>query len=176
MNKAVFLDRDGTVNKEVHYLTDPERLELLPKVAEAIAMLNKADFKVIIVTNQSAIARKLLNAKRLEEIHERLSRLLEDSGARIDKVYYCSHHPDDNCDCRKPKVGMLIRASTDFCLDLRKCFMVGDRKLDIETGKRAGCTSILIPGPDTEPGVDIYADYVANDLCEAADFIIRKIH
>jgi len=169
---AVFLDRDGTICKDVHYMTDESQFEILPKVAEAIRLLNEAGLKVIVVTNQSGIARGYFTEEDLQRIHRRMLNELLKKGAKIDAIYYCPHHPDDNCNCRKPKTGMLERAAKDFDLDLGRCFMVGDKKVDIETGRNAGCISILVPNLDTEPDAIHYADYVANDLYEAADFII----
>jgi len=172
---AVFLDRDGTICKDVHYTKDERQFELLPKVAEAIKLLNKAGLKVIVVTNQSGIARGFFTEEDLQRIHKRMLNELLKKGAKIDAIYYCPHHPNDNCNCRKPKTGMLRRAAKDFDLDLKRCFMIGDRKVDVETGRNAGCISILISNSDTEPDASLYADYVANDLHEAANFIIRKI-
>lgn len=172
---AVFLDRDGTICKDVHYMKDESQFELLSRVAEAIRLLNKAGLKVIVVTNQSGIARGYFTEEDLQMIHKRMLNELLKNGAKIDAIYYCPHHPDDNCNCRKPKTGMLERAAEDFDLDIKRCFMIGDKKVDVETGRNAGCTSILIANSHTEIDANRYADYIANDLLEATIFIIKKI-
>lgn len=170
---AVFLDRDGTICRDVHYMRRPEQFELLPGVAEGIKLLNELGVKVIVATNQSGVAREYFTEADLEKIHDRMIDELAKRGARIDAIYYCPHHPDDNCGCRKPKTGMLEQAARDLDLDLSKCFIIGDMKLDVETGRNAGCTSILVPTHETEPGIE--ADFVTTNLHEAAKLIARKI-
>jgi len=170
---AVFLDRDGTICRDVHYMRRPEQFELLPGVAEGIKLLNELGVKVIVATNQSGVARGYFTEADLEKIHDRMIDELAKRGARIDAIYYCPHHPDDNCGCRKPKIGMLEQAARDLDLDLSKCFIIGDKKLDIETGRNAECTSILIPTHETEPGIE--ADFVMKNLHKAAKLIARKI-
>ena len=170
---AVFLDRDGTICRDVHYMRRPEQFELLPGVAEGIKLLNELGVKVIVATNQSGVARGYFTEADLKKIHGRMIDELSKRGAKIDVIYYCPHHPNDNCSCRKPKIGMLEQAARDFDLDLSKCFIIGDKKLDIETGRNAGCTSILIPTHETEPGIE--ADIAMKNLHEAAKLIARKI-
>ena len=149
--RAVFLDRDGTVNVEVHYLSRPEQLELLATVAETIAKLNALDVAVVVVTNQAGIARGYFPEHRLIEIHQQLDRLLAQQHAKIDGIYYCPHHPTEGlgklrsvCDCRKPSPGMLIRAAQDLQLDLTRSLMVGDRESDLQAGASAGCQTALV--------------------------------
>jgi len=166
---AVFLDRDGTICKDVHYLSKPKRFELLPGVAEGVRLLNGLNVKAIVITNQSGIARGYFTEYDLEKIHRRMMYELYKRDARIDAVYYCPHHPDDGCDCRKPRTGLLKRAERDFNLDLKWCFMVGDRELDVKTGWNAGCTSILIPSAETEKRIE--ADYILPSLHDAARLI-----
>ena len=173
MRIAVFLDRDGTICKDVHYMRSPEQFELLPDAAEGIKLLNELGVKVIVATNQSGVARGYFTEADLQKIHERMIEELSKRGARIGAIYYCPHHPNDNCDCRKPKIGMLKQAARDFGLDLRKCFVIGDKRLDVETGQNGGCESILIPSPETEPGIK--ADHVMSNLHEAAKLIARRI-
>lgn len=171
-NIAVFLDRDGTICRDVHYMSRSEQFKLLPGVADGVRLLNGLDVKAIAVTNQSGIARGYFTEDDLERIHRRMVYELYKREARLDAVYYCPHHPDDGCDCRKPKIGLLLRAERDFNLDLKSCFVIGDRELDVKTGRNAGCTSILVPGPETEYGIK--ADYVLPDLYGAAR-LIEKI-
>ena len=174
MKIAVFIDRDGTICKDVHYMRSPEQFELLPGAAEGIKLLNELDVKVIVATNQSGVARGYFTEADLQKIHERMIEELSKRGARIDAIYYCPHHPNDDCDCRKPKVGMLKQAARDFGLELGKCFIIGDKKLDVETGRNAGCTSILIPSSETEPGIGV--DHVMANLHEAAKLIAKETH
>jgi len=169
---AVFLDRDGTICRDVHYMSKPEQFELLPKVAEGIRLLNELGVKVIVITNQSGIARGYFTEEDLNMIHERMRKELATRGAKIDAIYYCPHHPNDGCDCRKPKIGLFIKAAKDFNLHLKRCFMIGDRELDIKAGWNAGCTSILLPSPETENSIK--ADYTVPNLYEAAK-LIKKL-
>lgn len=173
MRRAVFLNRDGLICRDVHYMRSPEQLELLPGAAEGIKLLNELGLKVIVATNQSGIARGYFTEADLERIHRRMLDELGRRGAKIDAIYYCPHHPDENCACRKPRIGMLERAAKDFGLDFSDCFIIGDKGLDVEAGRNAGCTSVLVPGPETEEGVE--ADYKAADLIEAAELIAKKI-
>ena len=149
-NLAIFLDRDGVVNKEVDFVTEPSQLVVLPRAPEAIKLL-RSQYQVIIVTNQSAIGRGLMNEDKLLEIHtELLSRLGQD-GAAVDAVYYCPHHPKlafgaymIECECRKPNPGMLLQAAERWGLDLGGSFLVGDRESDMQAAAAAGVRPILV--------------------------------
>jgi D-glycero-D-manno-heptose 1,7-bisphosphate phosphatase len=143
--KAVFVDRDGTINQDVHYLSDPEELRMLPTVPEGIRLLNENGFLVVIVTNQSGIARGLLTRETLIAIHQRMKSELRVVGAGIDAVYYCPHHPDDRCACRKPGTALLERAIVEHDIDPTCSFFIGDRMTDIEAGQKVGCTTVLVP-------------------------------
>jgi histidinol-phosphate phosphatase family protein len=170
----VFVDRDGTICKNVHYMRRPEQFELLPGVAEGIKLLNELGVKVIVATNQSGVARGYFTEADLAKIHERMIDELAKRGAKVDAVYYCIHHPDEECECRKPSIGMLKQAARDFGVNLdNNCFIIGDRKLDVEAGRKASCTSILVPTHETEP--DIEADYVVTNFHEAAKLVADKI-
>ena len=171
---AVFVDRDGTICRDVHYMSSPDQFELLPGVAEGIALLNGLGLKVIVVTNQSGIARGYFTEEDLHRIHQHMIRILSGKGARIDAIYYCPHHPDEGCDCRKPRIGLLLRAAKDFDLDLKSCFVIGDRALDVQAGKNAGCVTILVPSPETEEKVTPEPDYTASNFYEAAK-IVEKV-
>ena len=155
--RAVFLDRDGTINKYVGFLRKPEDLELLPGAAEAIKKINESGYLAIVVTNQPVIARGEVTVEQLDEIHNKLETLLGQEGAYLDAIYYCPHHPDKgfpgeipelkiDCDCRKPKPGMLLKAAEDFNIDLSQSWMVGDDERDMEAGKAAGCRTVLVDG------------------------------
>lgn len=153
--KAVFLDRDGTINKYVGFLRDINQFELIEGVAEAIKRINASGYLCIVVTNQPVIARGEVTVPQLEEIHNKMETLLGLEGAYIDGLYYCPHHPHKgfegeiselkfDCECRKPKPGMLLKAAEDFNIDLSKSWMVGDGENDIKAGENAGCKTCLI--------------------------------
>ena len=148
---AVFLDRDGVINEEVEYLAHPDELLLIPGAARAIRYLNEAKCPVIVVTNQSAVARGLIPEERVGEIHTALGHLLAREGAHVDRFYYCPHHPTAgqgvylrSCDCRKPRPGLLLRAHGDLAVDLPKSFLVGDKVSDLRAGRAVGATTILV--------------------------------
>jgi D-glycero-D-manno-heptose 1,7-bisphosphate phosphatase len=153
--KAIFLDRDGVINKYVGFLRDIDEFELLPGVAEAIKTINESGYLCIVVTNQPVIARGEVSVAALEAIHNKMETLLGMEGAYIDGLYYCPHHPHKgydgeiaelkiDCDCRKPKPGMLLRAAKEFNIDLSSSWMVGDSESDILAGKNAGCKTALL--------------------------------
>jgi len=162
---AVFLDRDGTVNVEVHYLSQPEQVELLPTVAATIAMLNARQIPVVVVTNQAGIGRGYFPETRLAAIHDRLSEILAGHKAHLDGVYYCPHHPSEGlgkyktaCLCRKPLPGMLEIAAREHGIDLTRSLMIGDRESDLQAGANAGCRSALVRtgyGQETSAMVDL---------------------
>ena len=176
--KAIFLDRDGTINRYVGFLRRAEEMELLPGAAEAIRQINRSGYLAIVITNQPVIARGETTEAELREIHNKMETLLGNEGAYIDGLYYCPHHPDSGfegeirelkipCECRKPKPGMLRRAAEDFNIDLGASWMIGDGKNDILAGKAAGCRTIL-----TGEG-DYGQDETAGSLQEAAGIILQ---
>lgn len=174
--KAIFLDRDGTINRYKGFLTDIDEFELLPEAAEAIRMLNETGWLVIVVTNQPVIARGEVTEDQLLEIHNKMETLLGQEGAYLDAVYYCPHHPDKGfegeirelkitCTCRKPKPGMLLSAAEDFNIDLTVSWMIGDSETDIRAGKAAGCKTVLLGNGDYGQ------DLLAGSIKEAAEKI-----
>jgi len=188
MNRAVFLDRDGTVNEEVGYLRSLDLLKLIPGAAAAIGRLNRAGYKVVLVTNQSGVARGYFPESLVDAAHDLLAGMLKQEGAFFDGVYYCPHHPTAGnskhtvvCDCRKPATGLIDRAAKDLDVDLARSFMVGDKWSDVELGHRAGTRSILVrsgfapddPGNKRPLHVDD-PDFTAHDLAEAVDWIIGQ--
>ena len=165
--KAVFLDRDGTINKYVGFLRNVDEFELMPGVAEAIRKINNSGYLAIVVTNQPVIARGEVTVPELQLIHNKMETLLGAEGAYLDAIYYCPHHPHKgyegeipelkiDCDCRKPKPGMLIRAAEDFNIDLSNSWMIGDGENDIKAGKAARCKTALIG--EGEYGQDMTGD------------------
>lgn len=153
--KAIFLDRDGTINKYVGFLRSVDTMELLPGASEAIKRINKSGYLAIVVTNQPVIARGEVTVPELNEIHNKMETLLGKDGAYIDALYYCPHHPHKgyegeipelktDCDCRKPKPGLLLRAAEDYNIDLEHSWMIGDSDSDVQAGDAAGCKGIKI--------------------------------
>jgi D-glycero-D-manno-heptose 1,7-bisphosphate phosphatase len=179
LKTAVFLDRDDTIIRDVPYLNDPQAIIILPGVAEAIRSLNEAHLPVIMITNQSGIARGYLTEEILSTIHDRLTTLLGARGAMIDAIYYCPHHPEGtvaayrmDCACRKPAPGMLLRAALDFGLDLARCYLVGDKDIDIQTIHQVGGRGVLI-APKPDPAIQ--ADHKASDLKDAIAWILEDM-
>ena len=173
--KTIFLDRDGTINKYVGFLRKEEEFELLPGVAEAVKKINESGYLAIVVTNQPVIARGEVTFEGLETIHNKMETLLGKEGAYLDGIYFCPHHPHSGyegevkelkieCDCRKPKPGMLLKAVEDLNIDLSQSYMVGDGENDIKAGKASGCKTVLL---NTE------CEYYGQDICVASlkDFV-----
>ncbi len=147
MNRAVFLDRDGVINQRAAdggYILGWGQFEFVPSAAEAIRMLNQAGWLVIVVTNQRAVAKQLLIESELCQIHQKMAEKLSNEGARIDAVYYCPHDVEDDCQCRKPKPGMILQAAREHGIELSASWTVGDDLRDIEAGQAAGCRTIWI--------------------------------
>ncbi len=173
MRGAAFLDRDGVVNDEVHYLHEPEKTVLLPGVAAAINEIHRHGWLVIIVTNQAGVAKGYYGESDVHAVHRRLRELLAAEGAAVDAFYFCPHHPDHTgpCSCRKPAPGMLRRAMADYDIDPAQSFMVGDRLSDIGAGRAAGCReSYLVTtgyGARTVAEEDVSGIRVVPDLAAA---------
>ncbi len=149
--RAVFIDRDGTISEEVGYINHPSRFRLFPFSAAAIKLLNESGWLAIVITNQAGVARGYFSEDMIQTIHERLRRDLESEGARLDAIYYCAHHPSVGqppyrleCDCRKPKPGLISRAVEEFDIDPSSSWMVGDRYSDIELARNAGIHSAFV--------------------------------
>lgn len=175
MNKAAFLDRDGVINQkaptEDQYVTRWEEMEILPGVVEAIALLNRANFRVIVVSNQRCVARGLLTASKLDSVHQRMCRELAAMGAKIDGVYYCPHEEQPPCGCRKPEPGMLFAAAGEHQVDLSSSWMIGDSAKDVQAGRSAGCKTVRILRTDIN--TDGGADVLAASLLEAVHEVLR---
>lgn len=177
---TVFLDRDGTLNRDTGYVKTPDEFQLLPGVVEALVRLKRAGARLVVVTNQSGVARGLIGVEALKTIHARLLLLVEAGGGSLDAIYFCPHHPDDGCLCRKPGPGMVDKAVADLGLDLSACYLVGDQSRDMELGRRIGARTVLVtPGPDSrEVRTMLEADgrapdHVAAGLAEAAAWILE---
>lgn len=186
--RAVFLDRDGTVSREVGYLTDIDRLELLPGSAAAIGAINRSGLLAILATNQSGVARGLFPEQAVRNAHARLRQLLSRYGAWLDGVYYCPHHPQEGrppyrlrCLCRKPRPGMLHRAATEHRLDLEDCYMVGDSGRDVNLAHSVGATAVLVltgygrgAWRRQRPHFRPQPAFIAADLAEAVNWILER--
>lgn len=179
--RAIFLDRDGTINEHVGFLRDIEKFNLLEGVAEAMKQINNSEYLAIVVTNQPVIARGEVTIDNLNLIHNKMETILGNEGAYVDAIYYCPHHPDRgfegeitelkiDCNCRKPKPGLLIHAAYDFNIDLVNSWMIGDEERDIKAGKAAGCKTILINKNHYNYG----QDETVSSLIEAVKFICRN--
>lgn len=173
--KAVFLDRDGTINKYKGFIRNPEDFELIPGVSEAIKKLNESGYLVIVVTNQPVIARGEVTYEGLEEIHNRMETLLGNDGAYVDAIYYCPHHPHKgyegeipelkfDCECRKPKPGLLLKAAKDYNISLKDSYIIGDTSNDILAGKNAGCKTILVREDYQDIGQDYYFETIGESV------------
>ena len=184
--KAIFLDRDGTINKYVGFLRNLSQFELLSLVPEAIAQINTSSYLAIVVTNQPVIARGEVSFKELDDIHKKMETELGKKGAYIDDLFFCPHHPDKGfegeipelkveCNCRKPKIGMLINASTKYNIDLHKSWYIGDTTTDIKTGINAGMSTVLVrTGEAGKDGkYDVTPDYIADNLMDAVLYILK---
>jgi D-glycero-D-manno-heptose 1,7-bisphosphate phosphatase len=183
---AVFLDRDGTINREVNYLWRPEQLELLPGAAEGLRQLRQAGFCLVVITNQAGVARGYYGEADVHRVHERLQEMLQARGAGVDAFYYCPHHPEGQgayrktCSCRKPGTGLFERAAQEMGFDLRQCYVVGDKASDILPGVELGCRTILVRTGYGQAHQDAGAldgvalDHVADTLLDAADWILQQ--
>lgn len=184
VRRAVFLDRDGTLLEEGNYVDRLDRLVFFPYTVDAVRALNEADFAVVVVTNQSGVARGMYPESFVTEAHRYIDERLRAGGAHVDGYYYCPHHPEgtvadlrQDCDCRKPRPGQLLRAAADLRLDLPRSFMVGDRWKDIEAGKAVGARPVLVrtgygrEAEDANPDDDTE---VVDNLIQAVTWILRQ--
>ena len=187
MQTAVFLDRDGTINEEMGYINHVDRFVLLPSAAAAIRRINESGLKAVVITNQSGVARGYFPKELIDEVHQKMRDLLEEEGAFLNGIYTCTHAPPSKgesggCGCRKPKIGLMQQAAQELNLDLEKSYVVGDRFKDVEVARNAGAKAILVLtgygkgeleflGPSSK----VQADFVAEDLAEAVEWILSDM-
>ncbi len=186
---AVFIDRDGTLSEEIGYINHASRFRLLPRSPQAVRLLNEHGILAIITTNQAGVARGYFPEERIHEVHERMTALLAADGAHLDGIYYCPHHPGSgvppyraDCDCRKPKTGLITRAADELAIDVAASYVVGDRFSDIELAANAGCKSVFVL---TGYGLGLWEydrgsmkaqpDFVAGDLLDAVHWILADM-
>ncbi|MFH1850502.1 MAG: D-glycero-beta-D-manno-heptose 1,7-bisphosphate 7-phosphatase [archaeon] len=174
--KAALIDRDGTINADIGYLNKPEEWQFIKGAEKALKRIQDAGFRLVIITSQSGIGRGYYSVDDMHRVHEHMKGLLAGHGVRIDGIYFCPHRPDEGCRCRKPDTLMIEDAQRDFGLDLRSCYVIGDKTADIKMGQNAGCRTILVMtgkgGRDGE--FDARPDFVAEDIARAAEIIERE--
>lgn len=177
-NRAVFLDRDGTVSEEVGYMYDVSRYQVFPWAGPSICRMNESGLYVILATNQSGVSRGYFDETMVERVHDKLKREIAQARGRLDAAYVCPHRPDDGCPCRKPNPGLLFQASDEMDIDLGRSYMIGDRYSDIRAGRAAGTRTILVlTGDGAEERErhresEVQPDYVAADLGDAVNYIL----
>lgn len=189
-NVAVFLDRDGTINEEAGYLDELAKIKIIPAAFEAIRLINRYDMKAVVITNQAGVARGLFSEEFVNTANEYLRAALRQKDAIIDKFYYCPHHPTEGighyrqeCNCRKPAAGMLLRAAQEMDINLAQSYIIGDRYNDMEAGKKVGAKGVLVKtgfgqslllddGPD-KPTSENRPDFIAADILEAVRWILK---
>ncbi|MFH1857228.1 MAG: D-glycero-beta-D-manno-heptose 1,7-bisphosphate 7-phosphatase [Candidatus Omnitrophota bacterium] len=181
MNKVIFLDRDGVINRdpgEKIYVTSIKDFKFIPGVIKAVRGLSFAGYKIFIISNQQGVAKNILSEATLNEITKQMRQNFEKEGAEIAGIYYCTHLKEESCGCRKPKPGLIKKAVKGLKVDLKDSFFIGDTESDIKTGKAAGCKTILVlSGKTKNRNVECWQakpDYIVNDLKEAADFILNR--
>jgi len=173
-NRAIFLDRDGVINKEVNYLSDPSDFEFIEGSIEALKILKQKRFLLIVISNQAGIARGYFTEETLKKIHEKMIKILNQNDTKMDAIYYCPHHPKftGSCDCRKPNPGMILKAKLKYNIDLKRSYMVGDTLNDIKTGKAVKCKTVLVLtgyGKDEQKKIrSIIPDMIFKNLKEFA--------
>lgn len=178
MKRFAILDRDGTIITERNYLSDHNQVELLPNAAIGLKKLRDEKLGLLVITNQAGIGRGYFSLDDLKFIHKRMIDLLKAEGVELDGIYFCPHKPADNCSCRKPKLGLIKKAAKDHNFDPKQCFVIGDKALDIELGKRMKSTTFLVRtgyGAEHEKFDHVKPDYVVDDLLATVSLIQQKL-
>lgn len=176
--RVVVLDRDGTLIVERHYLSDPEQVELIPGAAGGLRQLQERGLILVVITNQSGVGRGFFDRARLDLIHRRLEELLGAEEVHLDGIYVCPHTPEEDCRCRKPRIGLLERAASELGFDPRASFVIGDKVCDIELGRRVGAVTFLVRtgyGAEVSGKPTVTPDYVVDDVWGAAQVIRRLL-
>jgi histidinol-phosphate phosphatase family protein len=179
MRKAIFLDRDGTINEDTGYIGSPDKLSLIYGSMDAVKKINEAGIMVVVISNQSGVGRGYFTIEAVEAVNNKLSEMLGNGGAKIDAFYYCPHHPDEECGCRKPKTGLVERAAKELDIDLPSSYVVGDKVSDIEMAYKSGAKAVLVLtgyGAEHKGLLKRSPDFVAKNLSEAVDWIIKDVN
>ncbi|WP_027720985.1 D-glycero-beta-D-manno-heptose 1,7-bisphosphate 7-phosphatase [Maridesulfovibrio zosterae] len=175
--KYILLDRDGTIIEDKHYLCDPDGVEIIPNAIQGLKMMLDAGYGLIVVTNQSGIGRGYYTEADMNAVNDRMKKYLNKSGIELKAIYHCPHTPDQKCDCRKPQTGMFDQAIEQFGLIPSECYVIGDKLCDIELGLAKGSAAILVrtgKGLKEEANCACKATYIADDLLDAAAFIVKR--
>lgn len=171
--KAVFLDRDGTIIRDVGYPKDPKQVELLPEIIEALRKLIEFGYKLVVISNQSGIGRSIITLEEMNQVNAKFISIFEKHEIYFNGIYYCPHAPEEQCNCRKPSPEMILNAAKELDINLSLSFMVGDKLSDVQAGKRAGCNTILLKNEDLAKW-DITPDFVASNWAEVITFILKN--
>ena len=177
--RFVVLDRDGTINAERKYLSSPHQVELLPRASAGLRLLLDLGLRLIVVTNQSGVGRGYYDMAQVEKTHSRLGELLAADHVELDGIYFCPHTPEDDCDCRKPRTGLLEQAAGELGFCAREGFVIGDKPCDIDLGKAVGAITVLVRtgyGAEYESAGTVSPDFIADDLLEAAEWIGSQLN
>jgi D,D-heptose 1,7-bisphosphate phosphatase len=182
-NRAIFLDRDGTINEDPGYISDPEKVVLLPDAGKALATLKKNGFLLLVISNQSGIARGIMKSEDVDKVNDRINQLLEKYDVSLDAFYYCHAHPEysseEECECRKPSPKLVYGAAENFKVELNQSYFIGDAVSDIECGKNAGLSTILVKTGKGVESLSIlqkdnnFPSFVADNLLNACEFILK---
>lgn len=179
--KAIFLDRDGVINKDPgfgDYVKSWEELQFLPGAIEAIKRLNKNGYEIFVISNQAGVGRGLFSQSSLDEITNNMLKEIESQGGKITSISYCTHRIDEGCSCRKPKTGMIEKATKDFDIDFKNTYFIGDSRVDIGIGKNMGCKTILLltgkEDPNNIENLDPQPDFIKKDLKEAVKWVLKE--
>ena len=173
MDRVVILDRDGTIVRNRHYLSDPAGLELLPGAAEGLRALHEQSFRLVVITNQSGVGRGLFSLEQLQAMNVRLLQMVDNIGGRIERIYVCPHRPDENCGCRKPGTQLLLQAASELAFDPARAVVIGDKPSDVEFGRRVGALTMLIAAQERlDASPSSCPDHVVRDLRDAASVLL----
>ena len=179
--KAIFLDRDGVINRDPgfgDYIKSWKEFEFFPGAIDAIRLLNKNGYEIFVISNQAGVSKGLFTEKDLDDITRNMLKEIEAKGGRIRSVNYCVHLPDADCDCRKPKTGMIQKATKGLDIDFKNAYFIGDSRLDIGAGRNAGCKTILLLTGKEDPGDirnwEIKPDFIKKDLMEAVEWVLKE--
>jgi len=175
-DKVVILDRDGTMVIDRGYLDDPAGLEFLPGAAEGLRSLYTQGYRLVVITNQSGVGRGLFPIERVHAMNARLERMVEEAGAKLERIYFCPHAPDAGCDCRKPGLRLMTQAAAELGFDPASAVVIGDKESDVEFGRRAGAVTMLLGRHEPRPSSSTTPDYVVENLTKAAEIIGSRMH
>lgn len=173
MQKFIFLDRDDTLNHDTGYLSDPEKVKIKKNVIEGLIRLKNAGYNFIVITNQSGVGRGYFNVEKVYAVNKRIKKILKKENIKIEKFYFCPHAPIDNCNCRKPKIGLFKQVKKDYKVDVKKSYMIGDKCSDINFGENAGLQTILLKS-NKYSNINCDPDFVCDDLIQASSWILKN--